>query len=617
MIGGWWKKHGAGLQKLSVACLILSLLTATSFADPRDFKVNVTPVFSGTFSWPSSPIAVAIENKGPDAVGEIQCAANGANTRYPIELPTGARKRVLIYQSALGYGMPLELRVVTNRGRLTIPYSEPSFQSAKRVMALISDNPGDMGFLRSVPATNKSNSEISVGDVYCSPEDAPERPIAYEELAAVILGEGSDRLSDGAVSAIKLYALTGGTVIHLGGASARTLSDPRWAGFVPLSSLKTVKLKPEKVLSKAGNTPFSNSVTVAAGVAAADASTLYEGDVPIISERAYGLGRSVVFAFNPFEEAFAGWTGRGKLLTTYSTSLRAQLFANSFEGQHDYSGLSTSDTSAFSIKLPESSKVFWTLAAFFLVVVPINFIVLRKLGKGEFAWFTAPLISLTFAGIFLSQASQLYSQELSSQTTGAMIMHEGSPEAMFIGNSQMFFPTGGTYDLKLTNIDKIVPQWMTYEATLDVSPLSPVDIGTMQIPDLQVNNLAFEEFSYRQRVSPYTGLSIVGQFEKGALQSVRLKNAGAQNLENASVMVKGLTYAVGTLGAGKDKTIALTKDKPKPDGNFLRTLTQQNLIVVFISDVFAPEIGPQLGGKVQVSGAMRLIYVTPIKKLGT
>ena len=109
----------------------------------------------------------------------------------------------------------------------------------------------------------------------------------------------------------------------------------------------------------------------------------------------------------------------------------------------------------FNTKLPPTTKVLWILCTYFVVIIPINFLLLKKLKRGEWAWFTAPVISLSFAGAFFAAASDLYSAKLSTATQGLLVATAHTPETLFFGKSQLFFPRGGEYDLKLQNLDSL------------------------------------------------------------------------------------------------------------------------------------------------------------------
>ncbi len=642
-------------MRLVFAGLLSVGIVAIAAANPRDFTISVKPIFESSFSWANAPVAVDIENKGPDAVGQLLATGEEKSTRYPIELPTGAKKRVVAYPSGSAYGMPPELFLDTDQARIQIPFlSKGSYvYGGMSLVALISDNSGELGFLRQGVDTNPNNSQNTFGDAYCLPEDAPERPVGYQGLSAIVLGEGSDRISDAAVRAIQSYATTGGTVIFVGGASARVLSDPRWAGFLPGSGFLTTNVKGSRVLSHIQGVAFTEAMTISSGKPEPFAKVQKDGETPMILERGYGLGRVVVLAFNPFEEPLVRWAGRRRLFNQYARGLESQSAAQ-FLMQFDTTNSSSYDpygesygypvhpsgvysttnpsgqSDPFSVELPGASKVFWILAAFFVTVVPVNFLVLRKLGKGEWAWVTAPVISLAFAGIFLNQASDLYSASLSTATNGALVVQQDNPEAMFIGSTQMFFPNGGSYDLKMENVDQLGSGQQEYYgyyggASQSRTQVNPVDTGSIRIPDLRAANLAFEQIGYRQKFSQFPKIQILSEKLPNGLAKVTVKNTSSTDLRNAAVIVAGLRHGLKPLKPGEEQTLQ-TPSEPSaqhprnnsPAGSsqagsdFLEGLTIRQPVIALVSDIDGLQAGPQIGAMVAGRSNTRLIHIAPL-----
>ena len=630
-------------------------LAAVAAANPRDFTINVKPVFQSAFSWSNAPVVVDVENRGPDAIGQIIASGDRQSTRYPVELPTGSKKRIVTYPSSAAYGLPPELLFDTDRARIPLPLvNQGSYvYGGMTLIALISDNAGDLGFLRQGVETTPNSAQATFGDAYCLPEDAPERPVGYQGLSTVVLGEGSDRLSDASIQALKSYTLTGGTVIFVGGASARTLNDPRWAGFIPGSNFVTKNVKGSRVLSRIQGSTFDDSMTVSSGKPALFAKTQMDGDVPMIMERGYGFGKVVLFAFNPFEDVLSRWAGRKRLFTQFARGFefqRAVQYLAQFEASHSpydpYStgyphaattsgGVMISSTpqqsDPFSVELPGATKVFWILAAFFVAVVPINFFVLRKLGKGEWAWVTAPLISLGFAGIFLNQASDLYSARLSTATTGALIVHQGSPEAVFIGSTQMFFPAGGTYDLKMKDVDQLGSGTQDYYGRTDSSrtQVNPIDTGTIRISDLKAANLAFEEIGYRQRFSETPNIRIQSKMVSNGLVEVTVQNSWTFDLRNAAVIVAGVRHGLKALKPGESQTLQVpatpSSRRPQPNtppgsyqpgAEFIEGLTIRQSIVALVSDIDGLKAGPQIGETVLARSSTWLVQIAPLPTQG-
>jgi hypothetical protein len=273
------------------------------------------------------------------------------------------------------------------------------------------------------------------------------------------------------------------------------------------------------------------------------------------------------------------------------------------------------------VKLPEPSKVFWILAAFFAVVVPINFFILRKLGRGELAWLTAPIISLSFAGIFLNQASDLYSASMSTATTGVLIVQEGMPEAMFVGRSQMFFPNGGSYDLKLQSVDQLdtgEDPYYGYGGSRTRSEVDPFDVGTIQIPNLRAANLAFEEIGFRQVLTTAPKLQIRASAIGDRKVRFVVANKSSSDISNAALVAFGARYPLKPLRAGESQSMDISRGVV-PDSNraeFIDGLTARQPVAIVVANLTGIAAGPQIGNLVAARSSTRLIYVALIPVAG-
>jgi len=611
----------ASIRKPVYALITALALAAVASADPKDFSADVSPVFQGLSSGTGAvPMAVTIENKGPDARGQIIVGDETANVRYPIDLPHGAKKRVITYPSQSMYGgMPLQFTLDTNQGRMEIPFAPNAsyIYGDSNVFALIGDTAGDLGFLRQ-PSRNETAAPGQPAaqayfDVYCKPEDAPDRPIAFGTIAVVVLGPGSERLSDDSVKALKMYTLTGGTLLFVGGASAQLLDDRRWADVIPGANFKTKTTTAPGFFAQIGGSPLNESFTVSAGTPRNASRTWTRDGMMLASERPWGLGKIVFMAFNPFEDPFVRWQGRRKLFANLG---RPMDFARSraMIGQYMvsntdmyYSGASVPATYSgpvtayspsnriqddpFDVELPSWSRVFYILIAYLIIVVPVNFIALRTLKRGELAWITAPVISLVFAGIFLNQASELYSARLSTATSGLMIVQEGMDASLFAGRTQMFFPNGGAYDLKLSNVDELAasdPYSYRYEGG-PKTQIDPVDTGTILVPDLRASNLAFEEIGYRQIFEKSKFL----QVERNGAK-VRITNLSGANITSGEVYYKGGRVAFAGIPAGQSITAPLpSPGSANNQGDLVLANTVRNqtmAIMCFVENVKPNEV---------------------------
>lgn len=609
-------------------------------ADP--ITMEIMPALEGySPSYGTVPVAVVLQNTGPNARGTLRVTAQDYQMDFPVELPTGSKKRILTFPS-MYYGGATYL-LLTDQGRKLENFNlSGSAPDGTQSLLLIGDSPGEMAFMKgaktgSVPSQYGSNTQSSSQDAYTTPENAPTRPVGFANLAAVVLGSGAERLTDDTVQALKLYAMTGGTLAFVGGASAPVLRDARWQDVLPLKDFHTATVTNSNALASMGGYEVP-TFSMTTGSPVPGASFRKEGPNVLTAERSYGLGKIVLTAFNPFEAPLSKWEGRRAAFTKV-LRVTDQVRTNSFlspyqEGYESYpssvsiyssssyggattmgGGSSTQQEDPFSTSLPPTEKVFTLLGAYFIVVVPLNFLVLKRLKRGELAWFTAPLISLGFASAFFASAQGLYSAKMSTATQGVLIGQEGANEGMFIGKSQLFVPQGGSYDLKVAGIDSlgVVPSRQYYYTTgdKDTSELNPVDVGEVKMPHMQANNLAFREVDYRQRIPIGHWFSIRVKKQGPYQGTCVVRNDSSYTLDNAELYVGETINAIGPLEAGDEREIEYRIDpKPADVGQLpvLGQITSRNGSIALTGQLRGFRPGPQLGQQVDKRTALSLAY---------
>ncbi len=564
------------------------------------------------------PVLVELSNDGPNARGMVRLSAEDFRMDYPVELPRGARKQFIAYPR-LGYN-GLQASLLTNRGTATLPAwrNGSAVFGGGESMLLIGDSPGEMAFLRS-KEQSAGRSGPSVSDAYVKPELAPPRPVGYEGIHAVVLGAGAERMSAEAVRALTLYTLTGGTVVFVGGASSPVLADPRWAPLFPARNLRVRTLLGSARLSKMARVPLRETLSVTTGTPAPGATARKEQGVALTIERPFGLGRAVLLAYNPFEPPLSTWAGRRKafLVPAGSGKMKGQAYLNSISQEQDASTVSHGGSmpppppvggspaipyrqpdDPFNTTLPPASKVFLVLASYFIVVVPLNFLVLRKLRRGELAWLTAPIISLGFAGILFASASGLYSAKLSTATRGVLMVHEGIDEGIFVGRTQMFFPRGGRYDLRLEDVDSLglanaddFYNGGFSRRNQDTAQLDPIDTGEIEAPAMRASSLAFRQLYFRQKVAAGNWFRVDVGERKGDEVRVTVTNSSPHVLREAGVYVGSRRTPIKDLRPGERASVqALAKQLPPG--------------AVQRYDEYAPAPLPNSPGSVAVMGSL-------------
>lgn len=597
--------------------LFAGALLAVCNAFAGDITMSYKPVWSQFWARDNAAMAfrVSMTNVGKDAAGLLRIGT----LAYPVELPRGANKSVEVYANSSRYGMlSTTLRLETTQGNLEQEIDTGStFGNVSSWLGVVTQTPGALTGLRTT-----QGSRTPVADTYCSPSDTPERSVGYGGLKIVLLSRGSERVSDASVEAMKLYALRGGTIMFCGGASALAMHDQRWESVLPVTPTGTKNIEGSKALSRYTENPLKGTLSVVTGDLRPGAEILL-GDpaTPLLVKQQVGLGRVVVCMFDPFEDPIRTWTGRTqffKKVCEFDSQAGSYLenLGGAYANPANWRPLAPEDENdPFNVKLAAPGLVFFVLMLFLVMAIPVNFMILSRLRRKELAWITLPLVSLLFSGAIFATTGGLYSAKAARATSGALMVHDGMGQGLFVGKQQLFFPHAGRFDLGFQNVELATPPerydsfGLSGQGTPDL-----IDVGQVVAPALEVPNLAFREFSLVQRLdTPWRialeGLSSGnGSFDRG---SATLKNLSPLDLKKTRLIMNGYFLDLGDIPAGSSKAV-------KFDSRQKQSAKWSSGVVPPVGSCLALEattilpVGSAHGKEVEGRGECRLLYTWPV-----
>jgi hypothetical protein len=516
----------------------------------NDITFSVGPLFESRYNLNGhQPYVITVTNDGDDTDGMVTIESaytGGSEVRVPISLPRGADKQVLT-SAEMSWSSTATLR--TRFGQLKQEVKAQGSSQNINIL-LIGGQTGDISFVKGGEAA----------DFYAKPELLPLRANDYSSLHLVILGERSESMSDESVNALQRYALTGGHILVLGGAGKGIFRDQRWLPFLGSDSFDTVS---RNSLSSAdsGFTAFDNPVTTVKPKSPAKHVIWGSSTLPILSRNPVGLGSISVLAFDFTEGAGARYLARMSILNACRTSLFETMAKPNYYRDSEQLGdlihkltnrrptESLQGSTAFSVKAPSTRTVSITLASYLLLVLPINFLVLRLLKRPSLAWFTIPIISLVFSAVFFSFASSLYDMKESRATTSFIFADRRTPAGQALVYQQLFFPRGGQKDLKLEGIEFITEfeddryDYYRHRSRNSRQSMQGVDVGEIKVGDLSANNLSFHEAKFRQQ------LELTGKIESELTFKDRklvgwIKNSTPYDLESPWILLGDQRVAI-------------------------------------------------------------------------
>lgn len=462
-----------GLTLAAVICLFAGQIATAqgelqkSLNEQEEDRIGLShaPVWSSDSSFgPFRPIRIIIENPLNNDRGVVTIKSGDYQVQIPVELPSKTIRTFVAYVSSQGYE-DATIDLECDQAKLRVNLEHHGISSESINVGLISDVTSAATFLRSkvvkdVSYNNYGNSQsLSIVDYACLPGLAPDRALGYDGLDLLILGEGAERMTDGEVQAVKSYVLAGGRLLFTGGAISPVIRDPRWAGFLPGSDPRVVSANGSALLSSLMQTRVTDEIALTSLTPSPAAHALTENGVAMTLTKGMGLGEVVFWAFDPFQGALRKSDSRGPLFASLfhgEKYLREQFLLNNGVGleqayQYGYGATSPAygpndaepQTSPFQVEIPPTATVFTILALYLIAVVPVNFVLLGRKGKGQWAWVTGPAIGVAFASVFFFISRDLYNKGLSRATAAVIVAHEGVERGYAICEQQYFFPRGG------------------------------------------------------------------------------------------------------------------------------------------------------------------------------
>ncbi len=516
-------------------------------------SIQGEPCFTGMNPNGVTPLLITLKNVGPglDSASVIvrSESGNGAAHRYeygPISLPTGSVKQLVAYPALESYVQGVTVSLV---GRFRTRQA-PVLGLLRggggdgRQVGYIGDRVGGLASVRSlreagggpglgIPSSgvNTQIEKSPLNDCYAKPEAAPDRAAGYNGLSTLVVGDGAERLSASQWAAIRQWTLGGGALIFTGGASAPQTRVADAAPLIPVQRLRSFTfdhLEAGEIASGSGAVP-PGAIAILSGPLKAGAVTVVEqGGQAIIAKMPVGAGSSTLLAFNPFEKPLRGWKGQVGLwqgvIRLSAPSLNQASLRQVIQSREAFTDTrygasppgpagSAARSNPFRVQLPPTSIIIYLFLAYFILVVPVSYFVLKRFRRMEWAWFTSPLLAVLFAYGFYLFTAELYKAGLSQRTAGVVIADAGlGGDARFIGFTELFFPRGGVYQIRIPGCELLeqsdVQQDYYYGSSGgQMSVLETIDNGIETVaPDFGVGNLAFRRLYHAEAVPWGRGL---------------------------------------------------------------------------------------------------------------
>ncbi len=384
----------------------LPLTPQTAAAQPSSGMVSLSlrAGYAGYFreaNW--LPIRVDIRNDGGAVAGRLvvrpETSGDAIYNTYsaPVSLAAGARQTVTLYITARIFAQSARVELIADDGAVVA--SERALlrglQPGDRLHVVISEAP--------INAVDFTTARIAANEAFQADwriRDLPDRAAALDAVDVIAINDAdTSGLSAAQREALTAWVLGGGHLIVGGGANWRTTT----AGIrdllpiIPTTERVIDALEPLAAWLRV-EARLDRPTVIAAGALGANARALVtaaDGAI-LLARRMLGGGVVDFIAADLSAEPLRSWSGLSDLLAQLTVSAPPQPgWAN---GVIDW----TPAAQAVEIlpgfeALPDLLPLCGFLAAYIALIGPLNYLVLNRINRREWAWVTIPALIAVFS----------------------------------------------------------------------------------------------------------------------------------------------------------------------------------------------------------------------------
>jgi hypothetical protein len=544
------------LRPLIAALLaVLTMAPAAMAADA--VTMTARPLAGGHVrvgTW--SAIEVDVANDGPALTGELRLASDqSTSSSYAalVDLPTGSRKRFVLYAQPSVFGRDLAVALVAD-GRTVATTKVPisvhdPYQS---VIGVVAEEPGPVvSALTGALADPRLAAPAIIG---LSPADLPSRVEAWSGIDRLVWQDvDTSLLQPEQLAALRTWLGLGGRLVILGGTTGASTLGSLPDELLPFRPDGTIDASAADVEALVGGTvDVASSVPALAGTLIEGTVLGRSGDQVIAAERAIGQGRTTIIGVDPTGEGIAG-TPTAQALWRRALPLGNGAVVNPLALQDD-SQIVAALNNLPAVGLPPLEQLVALLVAYIVLIGPINYLVLRRLDRREWAWVTMPLLIAIFSVGAFGLGRLLKGSDAIVNTIAVVRGAAGADSGLGQVYVGVFSPSRRSFDVSIAG------------GALLSNPISSQQQGTATPLDIvlgdpaQVRGYAVGFGSLRgfraEAALPVPLVEADLELRDGRLQGT-ITNTSSEAIEDAGVVYGGSIAKLGTLAPGATSRLDL------------------------------------------------------------
>ncbi len=574
-------------KPLFIGLLLLLLFASIVHAQSPIVTLTVEAGFDGRFrdsEW--TPIIVRAANDGDGVSGRLvvrpETSGSGITNTYstPITLPSGARQTAFLYITARSYVAQIRVELIDASGAV-IAQKEASvspIQPQDRLNVVISDSPLGAVDLTGVHASNYNGFQAD-----WNLADLPDR--ALDSVDLILFSDvDTGALSSAQHQALVDWITAGGHLIVTGGqnwqATAAGVGD-----LLPLTPSGSREVDDLGALADwlHDGSALGAQTVIATGTLAQDAQVFVAAadGTPLLARRMLGAGEIDYLAADPNNAPLRGWSGLSDLWFALVTDTSPRPgWANGFV-DWELAARASEILPGFD-PLPDILPLCGFLALYIALIGPLNYLILNRINRREWAWFTIPLMILIFSVLSYVLGFNLRGNEATLNRVALVQSWHDSDRARVDELVGLLSPRRSVYTLTAGDEDTLRPIPRPLQATglLSRNTQSSVDIresDQFEAKDFNVDASFIAGFHLSGMIDkpPISGqASIADDPTVEGQQTVRgsVRNDGDLLLSDPVILARGVALHLDqSLAPGDVATFDLTLTGDNPPAPVLRT----------------------------------------------
>ena len=329
----------------------------------------------------------------------------------PVALPRGGQAVVTLLLQARATSTPLLVEVLNDAGErlASAPLRLTPLDARDKLVVFFGE-----ATAAPPPLENIAPAAAQAWTARLTPDQFPEHAAALEAVDALVIGElFADALNPSQRRALEGWVSAGGHVVWLGSPTLLTQATA-WGALLPA--------QPERVQTHSDWQPLRNALRhqgrvpalarqaapllVSAPHASAHVRAVTADGVPLWVRGSYGAGIVDLWAFDPAGAPFATWAGLSALWREAFSSvpLRGSWGRGLIDPEAGVRAIVAQSSEGV---FPPVSVLLAVLLTYAGVVGILNYAVLARLKRLEWAWVTTPVLALSFSVLLFQNSVSL------------------------------------------------------------------------------------------------------------------------------------------------------------------------------------------------------------------